>query len=371
MSKYDNLPSNPATMRLAHPLRVEAVMPSMFDDLRDGLGPQEWPQLEAAMKTENTLTNMIVRDLINKQGNYRLRGYVEAIGGSDSSTGLGNLFPSLLFVRQRIVPQPYFVIEDALVELLEFTDIGDDVPLSMLILPYPRFYIELGKERVCAQTVPNTTTGLHTLEGAYFERGVHSDFGDVINVILTGSPLGKAHALDDATSIIYLPLRDAHLPLRQVVQESIARGNAAARRTGLRVTPEEFTESGIESLLLLMKCLLFISLPETRKLLKKEKTDHEKMVAGLQSKAKKQKAEKRGRNLVDYILISAPPEPAGGPSPASPSGRAPINCHWRRGHLRRQRFGEKLGQERIIFIRATLVSGQGPEEARMPEYRVR
>jgi hypothetical protein len=371
MSDYSNLPTNPAVMCLAHPIRVDTVMPTMFDDMKALLGPDEWPQMEAAMKTEGTLTNILLRELTTNRRNYRLNEYIGFVGGTKSSTGLGNIYPSMLYFRHRISSQPYFVIDDALVELLEFTDISDDVPLSMLVLPYSRFYIELGKKRISTAVVPSITTGMHILEGAYFERGHSPDYGDVINVVLTGSPLGKAHALDDSTSMIYLPLRDADKPLRDVVRESLMRGNEAARMSGLRVTPTEFIDTGTEALLLLMKSLLYISLPETRRILKKERTEHEKVVAGLQSKAKKQKAERRGRHLVDYVLITAPAEPAGSPAYSARNERAPIASHWRRGHVRRQRFGEKYSQERLVFIRPTLVSGQGPEEARTPEYQVR
>lgn len=282
-------------------------------------------------------------------------------------TEVGNSYSTLLFLRHALHPQPYFVIEDKLVAMLEETDIAEDVSTGMLQVPFPRFFLEFGKERKTSLRLSNTLSGQHILEGAYVERGRNSSGIEGIFVLLTGSPLGKEHAMDDATHSFFLPLDKPDVSVRDALRDSFERGRKFSLEHNLRLTPDDSFEQAVENVLFLLKILLYIGLPEARREVHKEKTNWTKATSSLQSKAKKAKAEKRGRSLVDHIRIYAP-APRLQPESGTGDGRT-VKTHWRRRHFREQAYGPQRSQRKVVLIDWTLVNAD-LGVANVPNYKV-
>jgi hypothetical protein len=354
-------------MRLAHPLRCDVESTGSIKMLKEFFGPKVWANMSKAF-AEERLTSELVGELYDNPENQRLRAMLEASNHMEGGTEVGNAYATLLYLRQAMHPQPYFVVDDALVELLENTDIADDVPVSMVNLPFQRFYVEFGKERKCSLRLPNLASGLHILEGAYLERGTNSTMGEGIFVLLTGSPIGKSGEMDDATHSLFMPMDNPDRSVKDALALTFNKGRELSIQSGLRLTPDSFLDQTFEDVLFLVKTLLYIGLPEARKLLHKDKTEWQKSVNGLKSPGKKAKAERRGKGLVDHILVCAPAA-AVGTSTESPGQRS-VPSHWRRGHYRMQAHGVQYSLRRMIFIQPTLVHGDAGDTP-VPQYRVK
>lgn len=368
MSSIPLVTTDPAVMRLAHPLRCAAAQSDFLPVLQNFFGPYTWSCLQTAFCDSTKMTTAAIIELCESPRHQRLKKMVQHSAQMTGGTELGNAYASLIFVRHALAPQPYFVIDDALVELLEQTDIARDIPLSMLNLPYPRFFLEFGKLRQNGLAVPNTETGNHVLEGAYCEYGKHPQKGEGLFVLLTGSPLGKSNAMDDATYSVFLSFRNRDLTLEEALNDAFASGTQAAQQMGLRPPTAALKGPGLGLMLFLAKVLLYIGLPEARRTIHNDRAAWAKETAGLQSAAKRAKAQKRARGLTDHVLISAPPPSATSAFTPSETGRT-VRSHWRRGHYRLQPHGPQLSLKRLVFIRPTLVhSATG--DAPVSEYLV-
>lgn len=172
-----------------------------------------------------------------------MRQYLAVVNRLPGGTEPGNAFAFLMALRQHMAPAPYFRLSDELAYLLAHTDIAEDIPVACLRPPYPRMYIEFGTGRDLGLMLPNTETGWHVLEGAYVEHGAHPEVGTGLYVMLTGSPLGKAHALDDAVAAVLLPMADETQPLTEALRWSFERSLEMVRATGLRESPTEFLDA--------------------------------------------------------------------------------------------------------------------------------
>lgn len=364
-----SLVNDPAVMRLAHPLRCTAAQPEFLGMMRQAFGERTWKALSDRFQEAGQLTSVVVTQLCNEAGHETLRQLVQNSTRLPGGTELGNVYPAMVYLRHMLAPQPYFVIEDELVRLMERTDIARDIPVSMLNFPYPRFYVEFGQTRCSSLFVPNVTSGLHILEGAYCELGTHPEQGEGLFILMSGSPLGKEDAMDDATYSLFLATSDKDRLLQDALDVSFMRGQRVSAELGLRASTQEMYESGMPLLLFLTKVLLYIGLPDIRRELHKDKSDWEAATKALKSPGKRTKAERKGRSLVDHVLICAPPEEAPGEG-SGPTGRS-VRSHWRRGHYRMQPFGPQLSKRRVVFIRPILVHAGSDHETTPPEYVVR
>lgn len=356
------------TMRLAHPQRCAVCL--------EGRGVAQWgpligsatlKELTSRFKSQTGLTGDILVEMAEHPQHERLAVFTRALASGAANTEMGSAFSVMVFARQEVSPQPQFLIDDRLIELLEQTDISDDVPVSALTLPYPRCYIELGTRRDLNHFVPNPETGLHRLEGAYLETGNSPRRGPGVFVMFTGSPLGREHSLDDATNSLFLSTADPETPLRLALRHMRDTAHREALELGLTPDLQERSHE-FEALKLIIKALLYLNLPEARKSLRPELTQARDSVQGKKNPSKRAKAEKALSRLRDYILVSAP-ETAGRPSDLSADTRG-IKAHWRRGHYRMQAHGPQYSLRKVVLIAPVLV-GSLEEANSAPRYKAK
>lgn len=341
--------------------------------MRELLGPRTWTALSHALRTSSQHTGALVDELVNQAEHPRLAQFIELSSRMGAGTELGNAYAGLLALRQMLAPQPYFVLDDALVAMLEHTDLAEDIPLSMLALPFPRFYVEFGRTRSIALRLPNVVTGEHILEGAYVEAGTNPEFGDGLYVMLTGSPLGKSGPLDDATQGVYLAEQRREMPLREALAWSFRKSAELVAGSPFRASPMALMQPSLECLVFLAKAILYIGLAEARRTNRPERSNWERAHAALKSTAKRAKAARRAAGLVDHILVSAPPAPSSEDgAPGAGAGRT-VAAHWRRGHYRMQAHGPRMGLRKLILLRPVLVNaGQaGTVQVPVRDYAVR
>jgi hypothetical protein len=258
-------------MRLAHPLRIPAAAPEFAAYFQEIAGPIAWDALIHEFRTTDTLTGRIIESLCNRPDFTLFKQFILASSNAPGGTELGNAYAMLIALRQSVAPQPYFVLDDSIVTLLEKTDIADDIPISMLQLPYSRFYIEFGKSRQTELRTQNMLSGSHIVEGCYCERGVHTLLGPGFYVVITGSPLGKVDAMDDATNHMFLATSNQDMSIKEVLQQSLTLANELTAEASLNPTPSALATSSFESLLFLTKALLYLGLASARQTVKNEK----------------------------------------------------------------------------------------------------
>lgn len=366
----DNLPKDEASMRLAHPFRTKAFCGTVSEALAKMIPKPEWTAFSKLLRDETILSGGIV-DAIQKMRLRTLEQFVLAAAHSDGSTEMGGAMPFLIALRHMEVPYPIFRVDDDLVDILTKTDISDDIAISLLPLPYPRLYLELGQSRTIKESLPNLLTGRHILEGAYIEQGHDHRFGEGYYIMLTGSPLGKSDAMDDASLAFFLPTASKDMRLQDVLHRTVDHANKEAREKGLQETPVEWTDECYHCLLLIIKALLYISLPDARRQLHPEYSDALKDIQRLKSPGKRTKAERRAQKLSDYVLIKAAPahEKAFSADSAREGGVKP---HWRRAHYRMQAHGPHMSLRKLIFITEILVGAGDHEDEKVPvqTYRV-
>jgi hypothetical protein len=366
----DNLPHDPASMRLAHPFRTQAFSGEGPALLRKMTGEKEWAKFVEILRDDSIMAGAIV-EVIQQRGLRTFEKLVYASTQASSSTELGGAMPFLVALRHQEVPYPIFRVDDALVDILSKTDISDDISVSMLPLPYPRLYVELGQSRTLKEVLSNAETGQHILEGAYIEKGVDARRGEGYYIMLTGSPLGKNDVMDDATLAFFLPTATGEERLQDILLKSVNYANKEAQSKGLRTTPVEWTEECFRALLLLIKALLYISLPESRREVHPERTEALKELQRIKSGSKRAKAERRLVRLADFVTVKAAPvhEKAFSEHASREGGVKP---HWRRAHYRMQAHGPHMSLRKLIFVTEMLVgAGDHPDAPVVKDYVVR
>ena len=365
-----SMPRDETSMRLSHPQRVRAFMNDDLDDFAKVLGA-EWPVLRQALEDPQFCLAR-ASCLAEEKGLLLFSRFLRASARTDGATEYGGSAAFLVGLRQHTAPGPHFLVDDDLVELLQHTDLAEDVPLSMLKLPYRRMYLELGGHRDLDLTIANALSGDHILEGAYLEQADDLERGPGLYIVLTGSPLGKEHVMDDATQAVFLSTAQPDKPLAEALRDALSQAHATALRDRLNLPPEGTFTSVLQALILLTKALLYVTLPEARRTTVDERTQALQLAARLKNPAKRARAQRRAERLQDCVLVQAPASWQKGPAGSAADAahlRQLRRGHWRRGHYRMQAHGQAWSQRKLIFISPTLVGSR--EAARPADYLVR
>lgn len=95
--------------------------------------------------------------------------------------------------------------------MLSETDFADDLEARWFIPPYPCMYIEFGQSRSYPLRIMDEKSGEHIVEGCYLISGDVHPFNDFsveavrgYDLIVFGSPVGKANGLFDDTTTVRL-----------------------------------------------------------------------------------------------------------------------------------------------------------------------
>jgi len=362
---------DPALMPLPHPVRIDAVIGKALDTaMFENLGIM--PALKPYLTDEQATTEWIIN---NVPGMYAI---AEAHFGIIGGANMGSFILTVVRARLRAHGDPILQVTPALQAMLAETDLASELPATLLRGPYPLAYIEFARPNPLRVT--NRTSGLHECEGAYigtYELPAHHDALSiparnrtlkldpnkpvrVVELVITGSPVGKENALDDASQDLVLLIQDDEECLRAVLDRHIAWYNnpAAYGHPGLApMDPAEvaMTRPAVETL---AKVLLYLHLSDAEKARVTERSDLEEKVRGLGPK-KAARFRRRMTGAYDRIVIG----PAGLPEsekPASGGGygepQHSVKAHWRRGHFRTIRYGEKLSKSRLGWIKPVLVN---------------
>lgn len=359
MDMPPSLSDNPADYYLSHPYRAQKLLGEHSELILGMLGPRESKLLQDSFRDESFLLPAV--ELITRTKNMpALLSFLEASAFAPGSTEMGGAMPVLFAMRHIHAPYRIFRLEDGLTELLDATDVAEDIPLDFLKMPFNRFYLELGTKRSIPYVVPNDMSGDHVLEGAYFEQGVHPEFGKGLYVLMTGSPLGKSGTEDDATQGIFLPLENTDgMTLHNAIGTAYDRATAAARDAGL-ILPMGQDDSQ-RNMVLLCKALLYISMPEVRRTVNLKFTELQKRLMAVKSSAKQAKLLRKEGRVADEILIHAPAAvPGGAGAGAGGDGVAPA---WRRGHFKNQPHGPQWSLRKLIFVAPYLIHANAEGDA--------
>lgn len=347
--------SDTASMKQAHPIRLTASMPDFYELLKTKLIGAEWPIVEKYMQDEQRVLSETGFRLTAENRLPKFTGLVSALAGMPGSTELGGAYGLLSWVRYQLIKFTHFKFDDKLVEMLEHTDLDDDIPVSYLRPPYPFTYLELGTLRNLETFIENSESGEHVLEGAYIERGMHRDVPDCLYITLTGSPLGHRDVSDDSTLSVLISLEDMDAPLSVVLEKAFYRERQHAKDLGLQLSSASTIPSTLNALKLVAKALLYLGLPEARKSLHPEKALLLQAASRVSSPAKRAKFQRKLTKTYDFVLVEAT-ENEKRPAGSEPSGRT-TKTHWRRGHYRMQAHGPMHTLRKVVFIRPMLVSG--------------
>lgn len=335
---------------LASLLRSRRSIPYILDALSDPSSPASPYLLHSAQLHSTVCTSL----------------------GGVGSGAFGALLQS---IRYQICGGKMFTLDDQLVALLDKTDLGADVPVSELRLPFDDIYIQLGTRRDAANAVGflrNPVTGNHILEGAYLSRTVEPDGSAGLEICLTGSPAGHSGLLsDDAVEWVSLVVSPGS-SVGEALHNAFARPRVLARDergalsvqtlqpTGAEAAARDaFANSMLPKLDLIAKALLYINLPSARSEFVNAGTEARKALVRAVSGAHRRKAARQAARSYDTILIRAPEalSSMAAPGGVDESGRT-IATHWRRGHFRSQAHGPKLANRKTIWVPPVLVNAE-------------
>jgi hypothetical protein len=258
------------------------------------------------------------------------------------------------------------------------TDLGSGLPACFFRCPYPLVYIEFA--RPSGLQIINRVSGLHEVEGVYigsYRIPPHSDQHEgagrvrhlaldparetrVIELTITGSPVGKDNPLDDASVDLSLYIQDEDACLGTLLERHIAyyrSSEITQAQPGFQIPEQAEIDLTAEVIRHLAKVLLYLNLPDAEQAAKPERSELEKRLRGLGPK-KAARLKRRMATTYDRIIIgpsvgvTLEQDQADGSAPSTRS----VRPHWRRGHFRRIRYGEQRGESRLGWIKPVLVN---------------
>lgn len=359
---------DPRLMILPQPIRIDAVAGEPVDTaLFNHLG------IMATLRPYLTDAGAPTEWIINHApGIQRLAmDHFGILGGAN----MGSFMLTMSRARLRAYGDPIFEVSAPLQTMLAQTDLQEGLPTLFFRSPKTMLYLALARPNPLR--VPHRLSGLHECEGAYISmyqlpphHQVHQWPGRAralrldpaqptraIEIVITGSPVGKANALDDASQDFLLLIQNEDECLSAVLERHIAFFNSPAAYSQPGMAPINSDEVVMITPVVneLAKVLLYLNLPDAEQTPLPERSDLERRLSRLGSKLSAKRRERLARTY-DRVLIGPremmqTPEAEG----TETSTTRTMRPHWRRGHFRRIRYGEAFSDVRIGWIRPALV----------------
>lgn len=352
------------TYKLPHPVRITC---SEYTETLTRERDRVFDEVFTGMNVETCSIDYLTETMT------RLRPDIFALYRSNSLTdhsagiALSTTLYSYKFRRQ---DGNILTTSNSLDEILEQTEIGDDIPVDYLRPPFKTCYVEFTEERKSSLKVYNEITHDHILEGVYIsetqinpgtmemKRYNGSPLVDVakplriLDLMFTGSPLGKSHVEDDALRVQGFYIQDG---MRTIKQEL----NMVEEKYGL---DDDFTGDMSylsEALNHMAKVLLFINCKHYRDTAFNERIELRKKINSLKGLGKIRKFENKLRKTYDRVVISPVDNVIyeSGAEFAHSENVKEKRTHWRKGHFRMQPYGPGASKRKILFIEPTVVGG--------------
>ena len=308
--------------------------------------------------------------------------------GTPAGLNVGILMLLLSRARLRAHGDPILQVAEPLHAQLAATDLGDGLPARFFRSPYPLVFIELA--RPSGLQISNRASGLHEVEGVYVGSYRIPPYGEqltgsgrvrhlrldparetrIVELTITGSPLGKDNPLDDASVDLSLFIQDEDACLSTLLERHIAyyRSAEAHAQPGFEIPDQSEIDLSAEVIRHLAKVLLYLNLPEAEQAPLPERS---RLAQRLQGLGPKKAARIKRRMATAYDRIVNGPRTAA--DPAAPNDGDPVASgrrvrpHWRRGHFRRILYGEQRSESRLGWIKPVLVNAAevfGPVKAK-------
>ncbi|MEA3640261.1 MAG: hypothetical protein VBE63_09990 [Lamprobacter sp.] len=380
------LNDDPEIWKLPHPVRVDAAAGESVDRLMfDSLGVL--PRLEPFLTDAEATTEWIIN---NVPGMFEIgQAHFGLLGGQN----MGSFILTLVRTRLRAHGDKILQLTAPLQAMLAETDLVTGLPAGFFRCPYPLAYIAFSRPNPLR--VSNHISGLHECEGAYLgiyqlpaghevfhaearNRALKLDPSKpvrAVEVVITGSPIGKSSVVDDASRDLLLLIQDEDECLQALLDRHIAWFNdpTAYSNPGMSsVKPDEvaLTRPVVN---LLAKALLYLNLGDAEKRKVSERSDLERKTKGLGYK-KKVRLQRKLATAYDRILIGPETFPEAEEPAERDTGEAQrgVRTHWRRGHFRTILYGEQRSKQRLGWIKPVLVNaGQAFDVVKTKPYVVR
>lgn len=343
-----------------------------------------------------------------------------------SGSNLGALAHIFFHGRLELTGGPIFSIADTLYRELCDTDISKKTPCEFLRAPMPMMYLEFGQTRdINLPRTYNDQSKWHAMEGAYLNTFVLTDENltkeseskdialgdvtiprnkynvishalatglikpgggdvDVIEILVTGSPVGKNNILDDSTHQFVLVIQDRDLNVEDLLdwhikynkrelssQINIQTGSATDHmkiRNVDKISDEE-VETISNAVHAITKALLYINSETCIINHVKELTEFNNQIRRTKNKAKIRKLKNKSRALSDYISISLPDDELQKDT-NNEGTQTRKKSHWKRAHFNTYFVGKGRTETRIKWIRRKLINANKVVVS-SKEYRVK
>ncbi|BDU09906.1 hypothetical protein PRtIB026_A34960 [Pseudomonas sp. RtIB026] len=352
------------TYKLPHPVRINcSEYAELNTQAMDRLYDEVFVGLDIESCSIDYLTQTVMRSRPEIFALHRSANTTDHMAGIALSTTLY----SYKFRRQ---DGNILTTSNVLDEVLEQTEIGDDVPVDYLRPPFKTCYIEFTEDRSSSLSVYNELTHEHILEGVYIsetqiepgtqemERYVGSPVVDVtkslriLDLMFTGSPLGKAHVEDDALRVQGFYIQDGMRTIKQELSRVEEKYGADADFAG----DIQYLSQTLNHM---AKVLLFINCKQYRDTAFNERKELRKKINSLKGLGKIRKFENKLRKTYDRVVIS-PVDNVVYESDVGVDHSRQVRekrTHWRKGHFRMQPYGPGASKRKILFIEPTVVGG--------------
>lgn len=271
---------------------------------------------------------------------------------------------------------PIFEATTALLEMLDHTDLSDEITADQLRLPFtPTIYLRLPTSDTKFQQSDGSQR--YPLDGVLIRETriqTASASNRVWDVAVASALVPTSTDIfDDAVFVrpFELPDDDGAKPVLEVLKDY----DITRQAFGLDRAPppgsalEEAREKFRDILALVAKVLLYINLPGARKVERKELTSMRGTKAPT-SPAKQAKLMRRLAGHYDCIEIGPTWEDSGLGGGAGAGDQAARRAHLRRGHFRNQRVGQGRSERRLTWVRPTIVGQHEGQNPSVKDYRI-
>jgi hypothetical protein len=265
-------------MALPHPVRIDAALGLRGEDVvLEQIGVLE--AVRPYLADEGAATEWIINEV---------PGMLDlglAALGAPGSMNLGVLVLLLARARLRAHGDPILQVAPALQAQLAVTDLERHLPARFFRCPYPMVYIALA--RPTDLQIHNRASGLHEVEGAYVgsyrippRSRLYEDAKRarvlgldparatrIVELTITGSPVGKRDALDDASQDLVLFVQDEDEDLSALLARHTAYycSPAARAHPGFEVPRPDEVARAAPVIAALAKVLLYLNLPDAER----------------------------------------------------------------------------------------------------------